>query len=97
MKSRMWIVLALVGLLVGGLTSTPAMADTDCFEWSAEGGRKGLVPPDGDGDNGGDVEGDPENWLGGQNRAASSGDASGDWSFVTWFQDLLDWFSGWLR
>jgi len=92
MKTRIWIVLALVaGLVVSEAIVSPAQAGVEQNEWqlSIRGGSS--VQPGGDDgsddDSGpGDVEGDPENWLGGQNRPADSNDDDG--------RGLLDWFQG---
>ena len=93
MKSRIWIVLALaVGLMAGNVVNaTPAMADDDCMEWTLL-SKDGQVPPGGD-DGGSDVEGDPENWLGGQNRPASDKTDDGGWNVVEWFEGLVRWMT----
>ena len=103
MKSRVLVVMALVlGLALGGAMVTPAAADVDDFAWSMSG--KSAVSPSGSGSDDGsdgppvDTEGDPENWLGGQNRPAD--DTSGDdpWVFADWFADLIRILTfGWFR
>ena len=89
MKTRIWIVFALVaGLLLAEGFVAPAAADNDQHEWTlvGKGHASGPNGDDGDdGDGGSDVEGDPENWLGGQNRPADQ-DGGGD---LDRFLDLM--------
>lgn len=97
MKTRIWIVLTLVAfLLTSGLVVnvSAAHADSDSAEWTLV-GKGHAAPPGGgggndgdDGDGGSDVEGDPENWLGGQNRPADAND-DGGFRLIEWFYGLL--------
>ena len=93
MKTRIWIVLALAaGLVLSGAIVDTAQADPDQYEWALVGKAASSGPngDDDDGDGGTDVEGDPENWLGGQNRPIDDGqDDGGLPDLHTWLQGLL--------
>lgn len=104
MKSRVLVVLALVlGLALGGAMVTPASADVNNYGWSVS-GKTALSPPGGGaGDDSDDAppvetEGDPENWLGGQNRPAGDDSDDDPWEIADWFAGLIRLLTfGWLR
>lgn len=93
MKTRIWIVIVLVaGLVLGGAIHDTAQADADSQELTWVGKAASSSGPngdDGDDDAGSDVEGDPENWLGGQNRPADCDQADDPFDLRHWFQGLL--------
>ena len=103
MKSRVLVVMALVlGLALGGTMVSPAAADIDDFARPVS-GKTALSPPGGGSDDGSDgppvdTEGDPENWLGGQNRPAEDTSDDDPRVFADWFSVLIQLLTfGWFR
>ena len=94
MNSRFRIFMALIlGTLLIGMIANPALANDrsitiggDDGSGSVFGGGQGGQQDD---DQDVDVEGDPENWLGGQNYLYDqSVEKQRAWSFASWWQGL---------